>query len=46
MITDWNKYIQYLKNWAEEHSDQVYDGSSPSCYDEWNDNENTEYEED
>lgn len=45
MKTDWDKYIQYLKDWAEYHSDQIYAGSSPVCYDEWDNNENMQCEE-
>lgn len=35
----WSKYINYLIEWAMEHSGVEYDGMSPACYDEWCDNE-------
>lgn len=41
----WTSYIQYLRNWAEEHADSAYAGASPACYDEWLDNEYAEEEE-
>ena len=39
MDNKWKLYIEYIKNWAEEHSDGAYAGMSPICYDEWIDNE-------
>ena len=42
----WEQYIRYLKEWANEHSDDCYEGMSPACYEEWLDNENEEYEDD
>ena len=41
-MTQWEKYIEYLKKWAEEHSGSEFAGMSPVCFDEWEDNENTE----
>lgn len=38
-MTQWEKYIEYLKKWAEEHSVEEYEGMSPVCFDEWEDNE-------
>lgn len=35
----WKLYIEYLKQWAEDHSDEECEGMSPACYDEWVDNE-------
>jgi len=35
----WSKYIEYLKDWADEHSDIEFQGSSPSCFDEWYNND-------
>jgi len=35
----WNKYIQYLHDWAESHSEHTFAGMTPACYDEWYDNE-------
>ena len=42
MKTPWQQYIQYLKDWAEDHSSELCDGMSPVCYDEWLDNEYAE----
>ena len=39
-MTQWEKYIEYLKKWAEEHSGKEYEGMSPAGYNEWQDNEN------
>ena len=38
-MTQWEKYIEYLKKWAEEHKDEVNAGMSPASFDEWEDNE-------
>ena len=38
-MTQWDKYIEYLKKWAEEHSDEANMGMSPVCFDEWEENE-------
>lgn len=35
----WKKYIEYLKNWAEEHKDDSFEGMTPASYDEWEENE-------
>ena len=35
----WQRYISYLKEWAETHSGEEFTGMSPACYDEWLDNE-------
>lgn len=35
----WQRYIAYLKEWAETHSGEEFAGMSPACYDEWLDNE-------
>lgn len=37
--TQWEKYIDYLKNWADEHSDKYFEGMTPASYDEWEENE-------
>jgi hypothetical protein len=48
LITDnddevrWSRYINYLIEWAMEHSSIEYDGMSPVCYDEWCDNEDSD----
>ena len=44
-MTQWEKYIEYLKQWAEEHSGSEFTGMSPVCFDEWEENENTEEQE-
>ena len=31
----WDRYIQYLLQWAEEHSDKLFEGRSPACYEEF-----------
>lgn len=38
----WNKYIEYLKDWADEHKGVEFQGSSPACFDEWYDNDYVE----
>lgn len=38
-MSNWAKYIAYLKDWAEAHKDERYEGMSPAGYDEWQDNE-------
>lgn len=35
----WEKYINYLTQWAEQHSEPMFEGMSPACYDEFCDNE-------
>ena len=35
----WQRYVAYLKEWAEAHSGDEFAGMSPACYDEWLDNE-------
>ena len=44
-MTQWEKYIEYLKKWAEEHSDEANMGMSPVCFDEWEENEDCECDE-
>ena len=34
-MTDWERYLAYLTQWAAEHSDTKFAGMSPACYDEW-----------
>lgn len=38
-MSNWKAYINYLENWAKEHSDEVFERCSPVCYDEFCDNE-------
>ena len=35
----WDRYIEYLRAWADTHSDAAFCGCSPICFDEWMDNE-------
>ena len=39
----WNKYLQYLVEWAESHREPEHSGMSPAGFDEWRENE---YQED
>jgi len=42
-MTQWEKYIEYLKKWPEDHKDEMFAGMSPVGFDEWeNDEEVTE----
>jgi hypothetical protein len=41
-MTQWEKYIEYLKKWTEEHSSEANMGMSPVCFDEWEENEDCE----
>ena len=31
----WNRYIEYLRGWADDNADPVYAGRSPACYEKW-----------
>ena len=35
----WQRYIAYLKKWAEEHADEKFEYMSPASYDEWLEND-------
>jgi len=35
----WEKYLKYLRGWADSHAEPVFYGTTPVCYDEWVDNE-------
>ena len=39
------RYINYLINWAIDHNDEAYEGCSPAGFDEWLENEDTDYED-
>lgn len=39
VILEWNLYIEYLKQWADNHSSPEFAGMSPAGFDEWLDNE-------
>lgn len=38
---NWQAYLNYLVQWAFSHRYDEFDGMSPSCYDEWYDNEHS-----
>ena len=39
------RYINYLINWAIDHNDEAYEGCSPAGFDEWLENEDSDYED-
>lgn len=39
MRTDWERYCDYLKIWADDHRDDMYESNEPVSYDEWYDND-------
>lgn len=41
---EWNRYIGYLQDWAEYHSEAKCKGMSPASFDEWRENEGEEDE--
>lgn len=45
VILTWNRYIDYLKLWADIHADPEFAGMSPACFDEWCDCEASEQED-
>ena len=44
-MKEWKEYLNYLKDWADNHNSIYFVGCSPACYDEWLDNEYEEQEE-
>lgn len=38
-MTNWQKYIKYLNEWALNHRGEQYEGCSPACYDEFCDDD-------
>lgn len=36
---DWQRYIDYLHEWADCHAGSIHSGMSPVSFDEWCDNE-------
>lgn len=38
-VDEWEAYLNYLVNWAIDHTDPNYEGMSPASYNEWGDNE-------
>ena len=43
-VPKWARYLQYLKEWAENHSDKAFVGCCPVCFDEWLEYEGAEAE--
>lgn len=41
-VSNWNNYIEYLKDWARQHEEEENEGMSPVCYEEFLDNESEE----
>ena len=41
----WDKYLKYLRDWADSHSEPGFQGLTPACYDEWYINEYQECDE-
>lgn len=41
-MTIWERYTNYLIEWAVSHKEEVFAGMAPACFDEWLENE---YEE-
>ena len=39
----WEGYLDYLKEWASDHKDILFEGMCPVCFDEWLDNEAEEF---
>ena len=35
----WDAYLEYLKDWADGHTEMECQGMSPVCYDEFIDND-------
>jgi hypothetical protein len=31
----WSRYLQYLRDWADSHSEPGFYGLAPACFDEW-----------
>ena len=31
----WRKYLRYLRNWADTHSEPGFYGMTPACFEEW-----------
>lgn len=42
----WQKYMEYLAEWAIDHLQMKFYGMSPASFDEWYDNEYGEEAED
>ena len=40
--SQWERYIDYLCNWALSHNDEEYAGMSPASFEEWRGNEDSE----
>lgn len=42
MDANWNNYVEYLKDWANQHADPANMRMSPACFEEFMDNEEEE----
>lgn len=42
--SNWELYIEYLKLWASDHEDGVFEGMSPAGFDEFCENDILEME--
>ena len=40
----WARYVEYLKDWADDHADPAYAGTNPMSYAEWLDNKEEDEE--
>ena len=38
----WKKYLNYLREWADNHAEVEFYGMTPACFNEWDENENSE----
>ena len=36
---EWERYINYLVNWAFDHYGEEFKGCSPACFNEWRSND-------
>lgn len=38
-MTIWQRYTNYLIEWAISHKEEAFAGMTPACFDEWLENE-------
>lgn len=41
-MTKQEAYCEYLRDWANTHSEDGFEGCTPACFDEWMDSESAE----
>lgn len=41
----WRKYLEYLKQWIDDHSEVKFAGCSPASFNEWLANEGSKRDE-